>query len=227
MPANSIEATSGPALIRQGADWVAAYKPAGIPVQPDPSGGADLLTWTRAATGDGRLELVNRLDRPVSGVVVMAAGEALETLNRTFRERQVRKTYHAIVEGSVNPDGPIELVHRLVHDTRMHKARQARANDKEAREVHLNVRVLHRFERYTLLELEPREGAFHQLRAQLSFWGHPIKGDVKYGARRGEPDRSIALHALRLEIPDPVSREQVLIEAPIASQGVWRLLAGR
>ncbi|MBL7981353.1 MAG: RNA pseudouridine synthase [Flavobacteriales bacterium] len=227
MPANSIEATAGPSLIRQGADWVAVYKPAGIPVQPDPSGSADLLTWTRAATGDARLELVNRLDRPVSGVVVMAAGQVLEALNRTFRERQVRKTYHAIVEGSVNPDGPIELVHRLVHDARTHRARQARANDKEAREVHLNVRVLHRFERYTLVELEPREGAFHQLRAQLSFWGHPIKGDVKYGARRGEPDRSIALHALRLGFPDTVTKEQVFLEAPIALQGVWRLLSDR
>jgi 23S rRNA pseudouridine1911/1915/1917 synthase len=131
------------------------------------------------------------------------------------------------VEGGLEADDPVELTHLLVHDTRVHKARQASAGDQDVREVHLVVRVVRRFERFTALELEPREGAFHQLRAQLSFWGHPIKGDVKYGARRGEPDRSIALHALRLHVPDPVTQEEVVIEAPLAIQGVWRLLAAQ
>ncbi len=225
MPASNTEAPRGPALVYQGSDWLVVDKPAGMPVQPDPSGSADLLTWVRATTGDNRLELVNRLDRPVSGAVVLAAGDALVALNRSFRERQVRKVYHAIVEGGPKTDDPVDLTHLLVHDTRVHKARQARAGDRDVREVHLVVRVVRRFERFTLLELEPREGSFHQLRAQLSFWGHPIKGDVKYGARRGEPDRSIALHALRLLVPDPVTQEAVVIEVPIAIQGVWRLLA--
>jgi 23S rRNA pseudouridine1911/1915/1917 synthase len=225
MPASSTEAPIGPALLHQGADWLVVDKPACMPVQPDPTGGADLLTWVRAATGNERLELVNRLDRPVSGAVVLAAGEALEALNRAFRERMVRKVYRAIVQGVVNGDDPLELLHHVVHDARGHKALQARPSDKDARSVHLNVRVVRRFQRYTLVELEPREGAFHQLRAQLSFWGHPIKGDVKYGARRGEPDRSIALHATRLEVPDPGSGTVVVIESSIAMKGVWLLLA--
>ena len=118
MPASNTEAPRGPALVYQGSDWLVVDKPAGMPVQPDPSGSADLLTWVRATTGDNRLELVNRLDRPVSGAVVLAAGDALVALNRSFRERQVRKVYHAIVEGGPKTDDPVDLTHLLVHDTR-------------------------------------------------------------------------------------------------------------
>jgi 23S rRNA pseudouridine1911/1915/1917 synthase len=91
----------------------------------------------------------------------------------------------------------------------------------DARTVRLKVRVLGRAERYTLVEVEPDGGAFHQIRAQLAGWGHPIKGDVKYGARRGEKDRSIALQACFISLPATVQGGPLTVEVPLPGQGSW------
>lgn len=207
-------------VLHGGDGWVAVNKPPGMPVQADPTGAPHLLRLVRDQLGFAGLELVNRLDRPVSGAVVLAHGRALTGLNEAFRERTVRKVYQALVEGVVEGPSEVRLVHRLVQDARTHKARQADP-DQGGRQAVLMVKVVRVFDRYTLLHLEPREGHFHQLRAQLSIWGHPIRGDVKYGARRGERDRSIALHAWQLHLP--FGSGVILVEAPVPATPAWRI----
>jgi 23S rRNA pseudouridine1911/1915/1917 synthase len=223
MPANSTELPLAPVVLHQGSNLVVANKPAGMPVQSDPSGDPDLLSWARKALGSPDLELVNRLDRPVCGLVVLASGATLSALNNAFRDHRVRKLYRAVVEGVVGPEEHVQLEHAIVHDTRSHKARAVAGPAAGARTVRLQVRVLGRSERYTLVELEPDGGAFHQIRVQLSGWGHPIKGDVKYGARRGEKDRSIALQAASVTLPGTSDGPQLTVELPLPEQGPWRL----
>jgi 23S rRNA pseudouridine1911/1915/1917 synthase len=207
-------------VLHGGDGWVAVNKLPGMPVQADLTGAPHLLRLVRDQQGIAGLELVNRLDRPVSGAVVLAHGRALTGLNEAFRERTVRKVYQALVEGVVEGPPEVRLVHRLVQDARSHKARPADP-DQGGRQAVLMVKVVRVFDRYTLLHLEPREGHFHQLRAQLSIWGHPIRGDVKYGARRGERDRSIALHAWQLYLP--FGSAVIRVEAPVPATPAWRI----
>ncbi len=203
--------------------WLLAVsKPASMPVQPDLTGDTDLLTLLRRARKEPGLELAHRIDRPVSGVVLLArTAEANSALHALFRERRMEKRYWAIVEGRVEAS-QAELRHRLAHDARKHKAIISKAAEGE--ESCTRVRVLAQGDRYALVECVPEGGAFHQIRAQLAAWGHPIKGDVKYGARRGEKDRSIALHAREVRFVHPFTGSDMCLEAPAPVHGIWLLL---
>lgn len=195
---------------------LAVDKPAGMLVQPDPTGAPDLLSAVRALHPGAAIGLPHRLDRPVSGVVLFSrTTEALQALNRLFRERAVRKTYWAVVTGTVSAG--LVLEHALVHDARAHRARVS----ERGAPATLAVRPLSIGERYTFVEVIPQGGAFHQIRAQLAAAGHPIKGDVKYGARRGERDRSIALHARSLALIHPFTGASLLLEAPLPDTPTW------
>jgi 23S rRNA pseudouridine1911/1915/1917 synthase len=231
MPTNSTDPAVPFLPIHVDDTLVIVHKPAGMPAQADPSGDADLLTAVRAALDDPRIELVNRIDRPVSGLVLLARRpEVLAELNRAMREREVTKVYRAIVEGRVElPAEGLFLEHHLVHDTHVHRARVDGTGERTDAPSRLHVRVLTLGDRYTLVELRPEGGAFHQIRAQLGAWGHAIKGDVKYGARRGErgadgPARSIALHAHSLQFRHPVTGLQVAAEAPLPDGRLWHAL---
>jgi 23S rRNA pseudouridine1911/1915/1917 synthase len=207
-------------LLHADAHLVAVNKPGGTPAQADPTGDPSLLDALRAAYGHG-VELPHRLDRPVSGVLVAArTPEALRALNTAFASGRVRKVYWAIVEGLLHGHGTWQTV--LTHDARARRARTVAPG--EGRAVRLAWRVLRAGERYTLLELRPEQGAFHQLRAQCAAAGHPIKGDVKYGARRGEKDRTIALHARSIALLHPVTGADLLLEAPSPDGALWRAL---
>lgn len=195
---------------------LAVHKPAGMPVQPDLTGTPDLLSAVRAMHPGEAIGLPHRIDRPVSGVVLFSrTTEALQALNRLFQERAVQKTYLAVVTGAV--DGDLTLEHTLLH---VPKARRARVSDRGV-PVSLALRPLMRGDRYTLVEVRPLGGAFHQIRAQLAAAGHPIKGDVKYGARRGERDRSIALHARSIALRHPFTGEALHVEAPVPDTPTW------
>lgn len=195
---------------------LAVNKPASVPAQADSTGDADVLQLL----GDPALLLTHRIDRPVSGVLLLARdANTQRMLNEAFAAQTVRKTYLAIVEGRV--EGERELEHWLMHDTKAHKARVVPAARKGAFVVRLRLKALTIGERYTLVEVRPEGGRFHQIRAQLAAFGHAIKGDVKYGARRGEPDRSIALFAQRIELAHPVTGEALCVEAPMPATGVW------
>jgi 23S rRNA pseudouridine1911/1915/1917 synthase len=187
--------------------FIAVFKPAGVPVQPDRTGDPSLHDLVQAEHPTAML--VHRIDRPVSGVVLFALdGEAAAALSALFSEGRAEKIYWAIVHGRMEGDG--EWEHRIVEDPR---ARKARIDDRHGAPVRTFHRSLAIGERYTLVELRPHQGRFHQLRAQCAAAGHPIKGDVKYGARRGEKDRSIGLHARSLRFPHPFRSGEVRIQA--------------
>lgn len=212
-----------PVLLHRDVHLVAFDKPAGMPVQPDQSGDPSLLDHAAASLGLSATDvgLVHRLDRPVSGVVVFALDPGtLRDMNRLFSQRAVEKTYWAIVEGQAPEEG--HCAHVLAHDPGRRKARVGSAGTEATHELRY-VRLV-QGERYALVEVRPEGGGFHQIRAQLAASGLPIKGDVKYGARRGEPDRSIGLHACKVKLTHPGTGKQLLIEALPPTRSIWPAL---
>lgn len=156
--------------------------------------------------------VVHRIDRPVSGLVIFAkTSKALERLNRMLRDGEIHKTYHALVEG--HPENPeATLVNYLVSDGRINKTFISDSANSNAKPAKLKYRVIKTFDRYSLLEIELLTGRKHQIRAQLSAMGHPIKGDLKYGARRSNPDGGISLQAHKIQFIHPVSKQPIDIE---------------
>lgn len=204
------------------------WKPAGMPVQPDHTGDPSLLDLVSKQLADPRLTLVHRLDRPVSGVVLFARSTlATKDLNEQFRDRRVEKRYWAIVEGTPAVQEGQEwstAEHLLLHDTKAKRAKVLHSPREGASVARLKYRIFGRGERLCLLEVMPEGGAFHQIRAQLSALGHSIRGDVKYGARRSEKDRSIALHARILVFQHPATHETVRVQADAPRSSVWEAL---
>lgn len=215
---------AAPVVLLKDAHLLVVSKPAGMPVQADPTGDEDLLTLLRRERKEPALELAHRIDRPVSGVVLLArTPEANTALQALFRERRMEKRYWAIVEGCVE-EVRSELHHRLLHDARRHKAIVSKTAQGE--EAVTRVRLLAQGDRYAMVECMPEGGAFHQIRAQLAAWGHSIMGDVKYGARRAMKDRSIGLHARSMRFTHPFTNAEVLVEAPSPSTMPWPALVG-
>ncbi len=199
-------------------------KPSGIPVQPDGTGDPSLLDRLSEQLRSSSIGLVHRIDRPVSGVVLFALDpHTLRIMNEQFKERRVKKIYWAIVEGKWEGSERM-LEHWLEHDPKAKKARISKKS--EGQPSRLKGRLLAQGDRFALIEVIPEGGAFHQIRAQLAAASHPIKGDVKYGARRGEKDRSISLHARSIEFHHPATDELVRIEAPARTDGIWPVLVG-
>ncbi len=222
---SSTEAGASILVLFEDAYLLVVSKPSGIPAQPDPTGDSDLLSLLAIQRGGPAPGLVHRLDRPVSGVTLLALeADTLAALNALFRERAVQKRYWAIVEGSMPAKEWIVLEHHLSHDTKAKRAHVFKGGASTDDVARLRIRSLAAGERYTLLEVEPEGGAFHQIRAQLAAAGHPIKGDVKYGARRGEKDRSIALHARSIAFGHPVTGKRIVVQAAPPSNALWDAL---
>lgn len=173
--------------------------------------------------GEVFLGVVHRLDRPVSGVVLFArTSKALSRMNELFRKQEVKKTYLAIVKERPPADKET-LVHYLKKNEKQNKTY---VYDKEVRgslKSELTYRIAGRSDRYFLLEIDLHSGRHHQIRAQLSGIGCPIKGDLKYGAKRSNEDGSICLHARRLEFTHPVSKSMISITAPLPDRDVWKI----
>ena len=173
--------------------------------------------------GNVYLGVVHRLDRPVSGVVLFAkTSKALPRLNAMFAEHnKVQKTYWAIVQNR-----PQKAEGTLTHWlTRHEKTNTARAYDKEvpnSKKAVLDYKLIASSERYHLLEIHLHTGRHHQIRCQLAKMGCPIKGDLKYGSPRSNPDGSISLHARKLTFEHPVSHEQISITAPVPNDRLWQ-----
>lgn len=159
--------------------------------------------------------VVHRIDRPVGGLVIFAkTSKALERLNQMLREGKIHKTYWALVEGKPEMQ-EATLKNFLKSDGRINKTFIANEKDPEAKESILTYKTLANGERYSLLEINLLTGRKHQIRAQLAATGHPIKGDLKYGARRSNPDGSISLLAHKISFIHPVSKKEITLEAPI------------
>lgn len=175
--------------------------------------------------GNVFLGVVHRLDRPVGGLVVFAkTSKALSRLNDMFRNGDVHKTYWAIVK---KRDIPSEgtLTGWLTRNERQNKSY---AHDREvtgAKKAVLNYKVRSVSDNYMLLEVQLLTGRHHQIRCQLAHMGCPIKGDLKYGAPRSNPDGSISLQSHRVEFVHPVSKERICIEAPVPADRLWQDLA--
>ena len=187
------------------------------------------------------LGVVHRLDRPVSGLVAFArTSKALTRLNKMFAEKEeVKKTYWAIVEsrGQVHDsfternhatcplDSWQTAEHWLVRNEKQNKSYAYPTEKPNAKRAILKYRVLAEGENYNLLEVQLLTGRHHQIRCQLAAMGCPIKGDLKYGAKRSNPDGSISLQSHRIEFVHPVSKETIILEAPVPDEPLWKALA--
>ena len=179
-----------------------------------------------AKPGNVFLGVTHRLDRPVSGLVVFAkTSKALARLNEMFKNGDVHKTYWAICQNAPT-ESEATITHWL---TRNEKQNKSYAYGKEvpgAKKAVLHYKVIGKSERYTLLEINLMTGRHHQIRCQLSKIGCPIKGDLKYGARRNNPDGSISLLARKLEFVHPVSKELVSVDSEVPDDKLWHEISG-
>ena len=182
--------------------------------------------------GEVFLGVTHRLDRPTTGVVLFArTSKALTRLNAMFQSHElIRKTYWAIVEKAENGkvkgenDEAIRLENYLWRNEKQNKSFVVKAGTKDAKRAVLSYRALAQSDRYTLLEINLETGRHHQIRCQLSAIGLPIKGDLKYGAKRSNSDGGISLHARKIEFVHPVSKLPISITAPIPDDTLWKAL---
>lgn len=176
--------------------------------------------------GNVFLGVVHRLDRPVWGLVVLArTSKALSRLNEMFRVGEVHKTYWAIVQSPPQePQG--RLTHWLVRNEKQNKSYAYSHEVANSKKAILDYRVIGSSDRYTLLEINLLTGRHHQIRCQLAAMGCVIKGDLKYGAKRSNPDGSIGLLSRKVELVHPVSKELIRLEAPLPNDRLWKVLAG-
>ncbi|MFN4080926.1 MAG: RluA family pseudouridine synthase [Saprospiraceae bacterium] len=197
-------------------------KPAGMPLVPDQSGDLSLLTCL--AQDMGAIYPAHRIDRPVSGIALFAKDrEAAAFLSAQFSERRAQKTYWALTRNAPET-GQGQLLHYIA-EGRGNRSVALSHPAPHAREALLTYRIAARGERFALWEIAPHTGRKHQIRAQLAAIGCPIKGDVKYGDRRANPDRSIALHARSLEFHHPETGLPMRLEAPPpTTEPLWRIL---
>lgn len=175
--------------------------------------------------GEVFLGVTHRLDRPTTGVVLFArTSKALTRLNAMFQSHeQIRKTYWAIVEKNdrLLGDEAIRLEHYLWRNEKQNKSFVVKSGTKDAKRAVLSYKAIARGDRYTLLEINLETGRHHQIRCQLAAIGCPIKGDLKYGAKRSNPDGGISLHARKIEFVHPVSKQQISIIAPVPDDALW------
>jgi 23S rRNA pseudouridine1911/1915/1917 synthase len=182
---------------------------------------ADYLKEKYNKPGAAFVGVPHRLDRPTSGVVVLAkTSKALERLNDMFRRGDVEKTYWAIV-GNRPAEEAAELTHWLVRNEQQNKSYAYDRERPGAKQAILDYRLLVSLTNYHLLEVELKTGRHHQIRCQLAKIGCPIKGDLKYGAPRSNPDGSISLHARRVRFVHPVSHIDIDVTAPVPDNSLW------
>lgn len=166
--------------------------------------------------------VVHRLDRPTSGVVVFArTSKALTRLNDMFRNGEVNKTYWAIVKKMPEKEEDT-LVHYLVKNEKLNKSIAYDVEKPNTKKAILHYKLIAHSQNYHLLEVYLETGRHHQIRCQLAKIGSPIKGDLKYGAERSNPDGSISLHARTISFIHPVSDKKINITAPVPEDNLWR-----
>ncbi len=205
-------------------------KKAGQLVQGDKTGDESLLDSIKnfikvrdQKPGNVFLGLVHRIDRPTSGLVIYAkTSKALSRLTQMIKNREIQKTYWAIVPKEMIPQSQ-RLVHYLKKNEKTNKATVFPKPTEGAKESILNYQIIKTLDNYQLLEIDLETGRHHQIRAQFSKIGVPIKGDLKYGSPRSNNDGGISLHARKLEFIHPVTKENVKIIAPVPqNDAVWK-----
>lgn len=173
--------------------------------------------------GNVYLGVVHRLDRPTSGIVLFAkTSKALSRLNKIFAERQSEKTYWAIVKNQP-PEPRGRLVHYLKRNPKQNKSYAHEKEVPDSKKAVLGYKVLKHFDNYSLLEIDLETGRHHQIRSQLSAIGCPVKGDLKYGFPRSNPDGGIHLHARKLKLIHPVQKKEMEFIADPPKDRLWGL----
>lgn len=215
---------------------IVVNKESGEIVQGDKTGDTPLSETVKAyikekyqKPGAVFLGVVHRLDRPVSGLVVFArTSKALSRLNEMFRKGEVHKTYWALVQPSGNPVTSNTFVTATHWLTRNEKQNKSYAYDREvpgSKKAVLRYRTIGQTDRYQLVEVELLTGRHHQIRCQLSTLGMPIRGDLKYGAKRSNPDGSISLLSHHVEFIHPVSKQEIVLDSPLPDDKIWQNIA--
>ena len=168
--------------------------------------------------------VTHRLDRPTSGVVVFAkTSKALSRLNEMFRNGEVDKTYWAVVKNRP-PKEEDTLIHYLIKNEKTNKSTVYDTEKPNTKKAILHYKLIAASQKYFLLEVDLETGRHHQIRCQLAKIGCPIKGDLKYGAERSNPDGSISLHARTISFVHPVSKQQIHVVAPVPNDTLWKAL---
>ncbi len=205
-------------------------KPAGLLVQGDATGDKTLSDEAKEyikirykKPGDVFLGIVHRLDRPVSGAVVLArTSKGLERMNKLFKGRKVEKTYWALTRHQP-PQTTEEITHWLKKNTKINKTTAFNKPGKGALESTLSYRLIGRMSEFYLLEVKPETGRPHQIRVQLAKIGCPIAGDVKYGDKEASKDGRIYLHSREISFEHPVKKEPVRITAGVPKEQIWQM----
>ena len=208
--------------------FIAVYKPAGIASQGDKTGDECMVDLVREyiretdnKPGNVFTGLIHRIDRPVSGVLLLArTSKGLTKGNELFRGRAIQKTYWAIVKNQP-PKESDTITHFLIKNEKLNTSKAHSSAQKNSLESSLSYTILAKSDSFYLLEVLPHTGRHHQIRAQLSAIGCPIVGDMKYGYQRGNPDKSICLHARGLNFVHPIRKEAINIIAPLPSTMPW------
>jgi 23S rRNA pseudouridine1911/1915/1917 synthase len=203
-------------------------KPAGILVQGDETGdkplselAKDYLREKYQKPGNVFMGVVHRLDRPVSGLVLLAkTSKALTRMNELFRNDKIQKTYLAITQQKT-PKATDQLVHWLVKDESRNVTKAYATNQKKGLRSELSYQLLGQHQEYYLLQVNPVTGRPHQIRVQLASQGCPLLGDLKYGARTPLPDKSIGLHAWQLQFEHPTQKTIICLTAPLPEKLIW------
>ncbi|TRW24324.1 RluA family pseudouridine synthase [Flavobacterium zepuense] len=172
--------------------------------------------------GEVFLGVVHRLDRPTTGIVAFArTSKALTRMNELFKNRETQKTYWALVKKRPEKDSDT-LTHYLKRNEKTNTSKAHIKEVPESKVASLDYKIIKQLDNYTALEIDLHTGRHHQIRAQLSAIGSPIKGDLKYGAERSNPDGGISLHARKLVFTHPVSKVVINITAPVPDDSVWK-----
>lgn len=207
---------------------IAINKRPGDIVQGDKTGDVPLSEWVKRylkkkynKPGNVFLGVTHRLDRPTSGIVVFAkTSKALPRLNKLFAEKQARKTYWALVKNAP-PQQEDTLTHWMKRNTKQNKSYARPKEVIDSKKAILDYRLIQKLDTFYLLEIDLKTGRHHQIRAQLSAIGCPIKGDLKYGFDRSNKNGSIHLHARRLSFIHPVKKETLTLTAPLPQDPLW------
>ncbi len=217
-------------IIHEDNHLLAVNKPSGLLSQGDDSGAIALTDLAKTyikekyeKPGNVFLGLLHRIDRPVSGIVLLArTSKAASRMSKLFSEKKVRKIYYAVVTGM-----PSKLTGKLIHQMGKKQDRQGKTpisdqKFKDSREAVLRYRVLNSDGKRSLIEVIPITGRRHQIRAQLAEFGYPIEGDLKYGSKIRIKDRSIALHAAEVSFEHPVTSRKIVIKAKFPANWPWK-----
>ena len=209
---------------------IIVYKHSGEIVQGDKTGDVPLSEDVKCylkekfqKPGNVFLGVVHRLDRPVAGLVVFAkTSKALTRLNKMFRDGEVHKTYWAITK-NLPPQSEGTLTHWLVRNEKQNKSYAYDHEVPHSKKAILKYRLIGQSDHYCLLEVNLMTGRHHQIRCQLAQMGCPIKGDLKYGAQRSNPDGSICLLAHHVEFVHPVSKQLISLDSPLPEDKLWQI----